>query len=247
MSIDEFASEIMAIFNRYKNRYLKLREAYILARTPKIDPSSRYILHAADHTRVDRTSIDIHVDEVRRSEVLRDGKIELREFLYDHWRVEGRIDFSRLRADGDTVDLFDTLSVAYCPPSHRLGTRGRFDVRNHRPKNPRVLLDRELDRGPQTYPIGISYCASVLKEGRKYTSRQSNDASCGSHASLIIGRRRNSKTQRCEYAIRNSWGKATNYHPDWTVEAEKGLVWVDGEVLGRSTFGVQVMEPLSEN
>jgi hypothetical protein len=247
MSIDEFASGIMAIFNRHNRRYLALREEYFGSRAANASPTLRQVPMASDQTRVDRTRIDFSTDAAHRSEVLSAGKIELRKFLDDHWRVDGHIDFDQLRADGDTVDLFDTLSVASCPPSHRLGTKGRFDVRNHRARNSRALIDGELDQGPRAYPIGISYCASVLKEGRSYVDRQPNDDQCGSHASLVIGRRRSPKTRRCEYAIRNSWGQASNYHRDWAAEPSKGVVWVEGETLERAVFGVQIMEARSEN
>jgi hypothetical protein len=247
MSIDEFASGIMGIFNRYKDQYIALRKGYFGSRAITPDPTARQVLIASDNTRVDRSRIDHSTDAAHRAEVLDAGKIELRKFLRNHWKINGHIGFDQLRADGDTVDLFETLSVAYCPPTHRLGTKGRFDVRNHRVPNPIAFIDGNLVRGAQSYPIGISYCASVLKEGRAYSTRQSNDARCGNHASLVVGRRRNPKTRACEYAIRNTWGHTSNYHADWTPEAKKGLVWVDGETLGRAVYGVQVMEPLAEN
>ncbi len=82
-------------------------------------------------------------------------------------------------------------------------------------------------------PIGIDFCANLLDRGRRYRgdmygrTRDEND--CGMHAALIIGQRRNPRTDRCEFLIRNSWGVDAQYSSDW--EKSNGNVWVDGNDL----------------
>jgi hypothetical protein len=88
-------------------------------------------------------------------------------------------------------------------------------------------------------PVAISLCGSFLQKGPAYgeievrrvswsISRQCSDDS--EHAVIVIGRRPNPKTNRCEYLIRNSWGTNWCRSSPWECDA-KGQVWVDGEEL----------------
>jgi hypothetical protein len=98
-------------------------------------------------------------------------------------------------------------------------------------------------------PIGIDYCAAVLKHGRGYLAEAhygSADA-CYPHASLIIGRERDS-AGRCRFLVRNVWGtdcksnRHLEYSSHWTCEEGKGNVWVDAEDLVKNTIRAFYLE-----
>jgi aminopeptidase C len=77
-------------------------------------------------------------------------------------------------------------------------------------------MDKALDNGKI---IGIEYDAGIL-EDYNYAASVLNG-----HASSIIGRRFNEKTNSCEYLLRNSWGKScAGYHEDY--ECEDGHIWM---------------------
>lgn len=84
-------------------------------------------------------------------------------------------------------------------------------------------LNRALNGGK---PIQLSY--------RPQTISTSAD---GSHASIIIGRRWNNG--RCEYNIRNSWGRScASYHVEIDCNREEGTFWMSDQQLfeASSTF-----------
>jgi hypothetical protein len=56
------------------------------------------------------------------------------------------------------------------------------------------------------------------------------------HASTVIGRRLNPKTNQCEYLIKNSWG---NECPKKSkIECIDGNLWVEKDVLKNSLSAV---------
>ncbi len=128
----------------------------------------------------------------------------------------------------------------------------------------RTIHDR-LSR-PQPQPIEIGYCSSVLALGRAYEGRnrvvdaardlpeklaglvRSSDdhsdvapAQCGLHSSLVIGRRKNSFTGRCQLLVRNSHGRdCDSYSKDWGCDF--GNIWVDEDILAQSIFSMSYLE-----
>ncbi len=104
--------------------------------------------------------------------------------------------------------------------------RGGFTTTATIPSPVDVQISQALHT-PKALPIPIGYCAASLRDGlgaSRADLRNLNDSSkCGNHASLIIGQRRNPKTKKCEYLIRNSWG--TNYSD---LRDSEGIDW-EGE------------------
>lgn len=138
----------------------------------------------------------------------------------------------------------------------------------------------------QGLPLGISYCDQVLLVGASYagyTMTQTGPTCAprmdesgqpieesGRHASMIIGRRKDPKTNQCQYLVRNSWGpncKDVPEHdqlPDALMNGpeippslksktnagsiyasdwtcENGNIWVDIDVLTKSIYGVSFL------
>ena len=89
-------------------------------------------------------------------------------------------------------------------------------------------------------PVGIEYCSNVIAKGKSWSASSFNPK-CGAHASVIIGQRKNKSTGKCEFLLRNSWGKNTqNYvHKDW--EDDEGNHWIDASHLMKNTFGVKYL------
>lgn len=84
-------------------------------------------------------------------------------------------------------------------------------------------------------PIPIGYCAQPIIDGRGSDALpkdlRQNISQCGPHASLIIGQRKNPETKRCEYLVRNSWGK----DPE-SKKISTGLTW-EGEIYSKTVMG----------
>ncbi len=99
-------------------------------------------------------------------------------------------------------------------------------------------IEKELDKGiKKALPIAISYCSSVLNRGRSYAEiTDTSSEACGAHASVVLGRRR-SPAGRCQYLIRNTWGRKNCYqNNDWECVPSKGMVWVDAKTLAQSVY-----------
>lgn len=115
---------------------------------------------------------------------------------------------------------------------------------------------------PNAQPTTISYCDQVLTQGSAYsgvnrdpgfTGRQCVDAahpdSLFRHASLVIGRRINPQTNRCQFLVRNSWGsqcmtgtpRRPVYAPEW--DCDHGNIWVDTDALAKNTYELQYLAP----
>lgn len=66
-------------------------------------------------------------------------------------------------------------------------------------------------------PVGISYCSSILRDGNSFQGKDmkqfgrcladKNGRPGGSHASVLIGVRKNPKNGETDLLVRNSWGK----------------------------------------
>ncbi len=119
------------------------------------------------------------------------------------------------------------------------------------PSKIRKIIDERLTSN-SSQPLGISYCSGMLKKGRGFRGvhrgwalRFSDTlAGCGEHASILMGRTKNKLTGKCQYLIRNSWGKdCSNYaSKDWKCEDGRGNIWVDADELTENIFQVQHLE-----
>lgn len=92
------------------------------------------------------------------------------------------------------------------------------------------MIDAQLDKNNIS---GIGYDASPLVSsqferpgGERYM-----------HASIVVGRRFNEKSNSCEYLIRNSWGKSCGGYRS-PLECEEGNVWVPKEDLMKGLINV---------
>jgi len=74
-------------------------------------------------------------------------------------------------------------------------------------------VNKLLEKGK---PLGVAYNVSHVTKNLS-----------GYHASTVIGRRWNNG--RCEYNIRNSWGRTCNYKPGIECNRDDGSFWVKDE------------------
>ena len=94
-------------------------------------------------------------------------------------------------------------------------------------------LDQQLENGNVAE---IGYHAGVL-----YNPDMPNRSS-GLHSALILGRRFNAETNKCEYLLRNSWGEGSLYHSSYDTEIMKDTAWISEEALGKSGIDITYIE-----
>lgn len=98
-------------------------------------------------------------------------------------------------------------------------------------------LDHQLDNFKR--PVGISYCSRMLTDknaaGIDYYNKPKKN--CGPHASVVIGKR-GDNYGKCQYLIRNSWGKSYKY--PW--ETSEGDIWVSEGALMMNVFRLHTTE-----
>ena len=254
ISVDQYASGVMRIFKKYQKKYYEMvakerfRKTHEISKNREIDP-----FMVSDHTAVRKMrSKEMNEsylkDGIFRREVLDEGVKDLIANNNKVLRVKDLgIHYEDLRADDDTVNMFDVISIINCADARKIKVNAQFKIKNYSTNFNSNLairyINRELDLGLKSaYPIGISYCSKLLGKGFDYKTPQDGAVNCGNHASLVVGRRRNSITNRCEYLIRNSWGKSCyGYSKDWTCEKERGTVWVDSEKLSENIYDLQMI------
>ncbi|MGE3609787.1 MAG: hypothetical protein AB7I27_09405 [Bacteriovoracaceae bacterium] len=93
----------------------------------------------------------------------------------------------------------------------------------------RDSMDKQLD---QNNILGFAYNAKILKN--KDAQVQS---ALAAHTSLIVGRRPNPKTGKCEYLIRNSYGRSCSMY-DPRLACEEGYLWMPVDSLKRAMHEV---------
>lgn len=273
LDVDTYASEVMRRFNKKRDEFHRVRDAiwlkYFPAKT-KIDLQSSY-------AKALRSTAEKEVSSARK-QFLDAGIAELREThknILTNPYIYKSIDYRALIAQANqwkenevnTVKMFETISVIDCARARRRMTRGEYRVANTTPysrgfrlvgenqprystERTRAVLDAEFNKGiRKAYPVGIGYCASILREGRGFKVKKWDENECGRHASLVIGRRKDPKNAgRCQYLIRNSWGTGCGsyYSSDWECDGPMGSIWVDADTLGQATHDLQTLRTISD-
>ena len=256
-NVDQYASEVMRIYNEkaeiFHEKMAQLRHQIFDQPYP-----SRFFYEV----QLQKSSRELQYfkwDTYFRNQYKWEGINLLKQYHhrilaipFDDRRLE------KIQPNKNTVAIFETIGIIAC--NQKIFPPVPFQIQSHReydlasllfkvpvyfPDEALQVIHRELDRGlAEAEPIGISYCASVLKRGRAYEAVNflSDDENiCGRHASLVIGRRHHPKTHVKQLLIRNSWGRrcSSSYHPDWDCEASRGTVWVDEAILAKAIFQVQ--------
>ena len=159
-------------------------------------------------------------------------------------------------AAGSTISIIQSLAEQECDQSTRVPMPDMTCASNLRktPRKNEVILDQALKKG---LPAGVEVCDNFLfKAGPKmYFDSMDDEASkvpvhqmmpdnCSGHSMLVIGRRKNPKTNKCQYLLRNSWGvKACQYYRGLpSSDCDKnGQTWVDDDTLLTNTKNVDVV------
>ena len=153
-------------------------------------------------------------------------------------------------ATRDFVEFITEFMPPVCDRNERMKTTSAYQVRTksydrtmfgfewHLTEPVKREIHAELDLGiSDAYPIAISYCSKVLKAGKNFKEiSSSGDEGCGNHASLIIGRRLNTKTGACELLLRNSWSGDHSYSKNWKHEGGTSHVWIDQNTLASAIY-----------
>ncbi len=96
-------------------------------------------------------------------------------------------------------------------------------------------INEKLD---QKSPIGISYDPCGLVEAKDKIENEETREECN-HASVVIGRQFNKKTNSCDYLVRNSWGTdCSGYRKDIRENCKQGNFWVSESELNEIVDGV---------
>jgi hypothetical protein len=149
------------------------------------------------------------------------------------------------------VDTFNALSFytldeiwaglrdEHCSKKHKIA--GKFKVksaikRDHGDSLPLLrLINSMLDSKTgktEGSPVLLHYAANLPRGSKPITVNLDEF----NHASMVVGRRINSKTGRCEYLVRNSWGEDRSPNPN--LEWEDGNFWVSGFDLMMHTLSI---------
>lgn len=96
------------------------------------------------------------------------------------------------------------------------------------PKKKKKVLHRPIFFGKRKHVKNVN---KLLEQGKplgvSYNVKHVTNRLSGYHASTVIGRRWNNG--RCEYNIRNSWGRVCNYKKDIECNRNDGSFWVKDE------------------
>lgn len=127
-------------------------------------------------------------------------------------------------------DCVDRLVDMSCKPRVKIPENLNFKDEDSSVDSMLARLDKELNQGDIA---GILYSSKTLYD--RYDYKGAN------HASTIVARRFNTKTNSCEYMIRNSWGSSCGYS-DPRIECTEGNLWMPEEYLRRTVYGVTYVD-----
>jgi hypothetical protein len=120
------------------------------------------------------------------------------------------------------------------------------------------ILESLLD-SKKPMPVSISICSQILKDSTVDSEFNVTEENCknfnetaGSHAVTIVGVRKNTKTNKCEFLVQNSWGSyycETTLKKRYDTENEKlpekqkkvvdcednGNIWIPEDELLKNT------------
>lgn len=92
-------------------------------------------------------------------------------------------------------------------------------------------LDQQLDKGRI---VGLSYHSKIL-----YSPFQTNRG--GYHASTVVGRKFNKESKKCEYIIRNSYGKSCEiYYKEY--KCVDGHIYIPRSILNQTMFAIDYID-----
>lgn len=111
-------------------------------------------------------------------------------------------------------------------------------------------INHNFSKGKKSFPISVNLCSNLYESGRNYNPGVRtvgtfvNEENCGQHAVILIGRRKNPETNRCQYLIKNSSGANTcldGISNDWQCEKKIGSLWVDADKIAEATGRIEVI------
>lgn len=80
-------------------------------------------------------------------------------------------------------------------------------------------LEREMDQGE---PLGLGYRVELIVANNQGALAQN-------HAGTIVGRKFDAKSGKCQYLLRNTWGRSCDGYRKWPCDA--GNLWITEEHL----------------
>lgn len=158
----------------------------------------------------------------------------------------------KLLKEEDPVVFLDKLLQLKCPVQEKISYAAGV-CKNEKisgllgPISYSSRIDLRLSQ-PHANPVKISFCYRVLEKGKGYRgvtrffNGEKEAGDCGHHSALVIGRRFNKKSGKCQLLVRNSFGKFCGYSSDWECEKEKGNIWVDEDVLTANIYGISYIQ-----
>ena len=152
------------------------------------------------------------------------------------------------------IDFFKNMVKNICQkPTEKIPELGCLTRKNISNKGMRRMIHQALgERSP--LPVGIIICQTLLTSGRSYVGLHTSalrakrsDVACPLHAVMLIGRRYNRETGKCELLVRDSAGDSCNgYSNDWQEACGNpytaGSVWIEEDALVKNTMRVSVIE-----
>jgi hypothetical protein len=161
-----------------------------------------------------------------------------------------------------SLEMFDSpynMNILFrfiCPSKERIAINTKSECTDYKVSESHIpffdsLTDEIIDQLEEdSLPVGISYCANVLKRGKNFKGIASSDITghkykqkdgkddCGRHASIVIGSRE--KNGSCELLIRNSWGTScSTYSNDF--DCEQGNIWIPQDVLQNNLYRIHYL------
>ena len=153
---------------------------------------------------------------------------------------------------GNTLaKIHDDISCPHETREYFPGAEVKHDwLMSRTPAQVKGLLHEHFNQKTNTQPLIIRYCSKMLSAGPGFQGldraakapeedNKNYKNGCGGHASLLIGRRFNSKSKKCQFLVQNSWGASCDepYSPKWNCEPGTGKIWIDCDELANNVYG----------
>jgi hypothetical protein len=217
-------------------------------------PYDRYQSHRADRSRIK----EFWEEEVGRplsGKIAHEVSCKLVSAGIDPTLLPGVSEIKKALEKLTVREFLGELLTSSCKPAHLLRPalppmRTQCPLRDFENCRGSVgaNLARKILERPAGLPVAISFCGRVFVEGRGYEMVPSTDSAypdrCGNHSALIVGKRRNPATGKCQFKIRNSYGRnCFLFSEDWecvrnSAGVPTGSLWIDSDALFKTTYQI---------
>lgn len=198
-------------------------------------------------TNTDKNShFTLNAEEISKLKLFFDNQ---KCFVYKGFAPDMKTVITLLEQADPLTMLYKQLSYACTGANHITPKPPRLETTYLTAQSPTEVANvlTSLLQTKTDLPVGVGICSRILDDANYrnvFPTQTQEESSCSSsstpHAMIMIGKRMNQKSGRCEILLRNSYGTECGGKKTW--ECDKGNIWMDAEALSKNIYSIDTFK-----